>query len=150
MNAIVKFVKDENGNVLLRKTQDNSLIASFAPAQNIVKDNSNLDKFRIQSQTSFSANSFVLDFKEINCNLCEPIIVAENLNDFLIELSKKFFFLDSARIIPLGELIFFKIFPNTNNKIQEIGDYCMGIVEGQFINANYLGGDKNLLASYDI
>jgi hypothetical protein len=150
MSAIVKFVKDGNGNVMLYKTQDNSLIASFSPDQNIVRDSSDANKFRIQSVASFGVNSFVLDYREVDCNLCEPIIVAENFNDFLIELSKKFFFLETTRIVPFGKRIVFKIAPNTNNSRQESGDLVIGIVENEFINANYIGGNEELLASYDI
>lgn len=54
-----------------------------------------------------------------------------------------------ARIVPVGELIVYKVAPNENNNELEPGDYCTGIVEGVFINSNYLGGDKTLLASYE-
>lgn len=56
----------------------------------------------------------------------------------------------STKIYPVGHLQIFKVPGNTNNEILEPGDYCIGFVEGQFINADYLGGDKNLLASYNI
>lgn len=55
-----------------------------------------------------------------------------------------------ARITPVGVLQIFKVPGNDNNGILETGDYCIGFVEGQFINANYLGGDISLLTSYDI
>lgn len=53
-------------------------------------------------------------------------------------------------VIKAGSMLVFKLPPNENLKEQEPGDFCMGFVEGQFINADYLGGDKNLLASYNI
>ena len=53
-------------------------------------------------------------------------------------------------IVKYGERIVFKISTNLNNSIQEVGDFCQGFVEGQFINADYLGPDENLLTSYDI
>lgn len=92
MTAIVKFVKDNKGNVLVYKLQDNSLLWSLNPSQNVVKDQSNKEMFRIQSDASFGRNPFVLKYKEVDCSLCEPPIVATNFNDFLVELSEKFFF----------------------------------------------------------
>jgi hypothetical protein len=55
-----------------------------------------------------------------------------------------------AKIYAFGELEIFKVSGNTNLGALETGDYCRGFVEGEFINANYLGGDKTLLASFDI
>lgn len=55
-----------------------------------------------------------------------------------------------AKIYAIGELQIFKAPESTNNEILETGDYCIGFVEGQFINANYIGGDKTLLASFEI
>lgn len=49
-----------------------------------------------------------------------------------------------------GKMIVFKLPTNLNENEQEIGDLCMGFVEGQFITANYLGGNQLLLTSYDI
>ncbi|RUT67738.1 hypothetical protein D0817_24865 [Flavobacterium cupreum] len=92
MSAIVKFVKDEKGNVLVYKIQDNSLLWSMNPAQNVTKDQSNKETFKIQSDVSFATNPFVMKYKEVDCSQCEPIIVATNFNDFLIELSRNFFF----------------------------------------------------------
>lgn len=40
--------------------------------------------------------------------------------------------------------------PNQNNFGANVGDFCVGFVEGQFINADYIGGDENLLTSYNI
>ena len=36
------------------------------------------------------------------------------------------------------------------NKEPNIGDWCIGFVEGEFINAEYLGPDKTLLTSFNI
>lgn len=49
-----------------------------------------------------------------------------------------------------GTMLVFKIETNLNELEQEIGDFCQGFVEGQFISADYLGGNKSLLTSYDI
>ena len=95
MSKIIKFVKDKNGNVLLYRTQDNSLITSFNPAQNVVGVPSVPNRFKIQSEASFGTNPFVLDYLQVNTRLCDPIITAENFNDFLIELAKKYFFMDN-------------------------------------------------------
>ncbi|KUJ61842.1 hypothetical protein AR687_11545 [Flavobacteriaceae bacterium CRH] len=95
MSKIIKFVKDKNGNVLLYRTQDNSLITSFNPAQNVVGVPSIPNRFKIQSEASFGTNPFVLDYLQVNTGLCDPIITADNFNDFLIELARKFFFMDN-------------------------------------------------------
>jgi hypothetical protein len=95
MSKIIKFVKDKNGNVLLYRTQDNSLITSFNPAQNVVGVPSIPNMFKIQSEASFGTNPFVLDYLQVDTGLCDPIITADNFNDFLIELAKKFFFIDN-------------------------------------------------------
>lgn len=95
MSKIIKFVKDENGNVLLYRTQDNSLITSFNPAQNVVGVPSIPNMFKIQSEASFGTNPFVLDYLQVDTGLCDPIITAENFNDFLVELAKKYFFMDN-------------------------------------------------------
>lgn len=55
-----------------------------------------------------------------------------------------------AKIVKPDELQIFKVPGNPNNQILEVGDYCMGFVEGQFINANYTGGDRSLLTSFGI
>lgn len=49
-----------------------------------------------------------------------------------------------------GTMLVFKIETNLNELEQEVGDFCQGFVEGQFISADYLGGNKSLLTSYDI
>lgn len=40
--------------------------------------------------------------------------------------------------------------PDPTNKEPNIGDWCVGFVEGQFINAEYSGPDKTLLTSFNI
>ena len=40
--------------------------------------------------------------------------------------------------------------PDPTNPEPNPGDYCIGFVEGQFINAEYLGPDKTLLTSFNI
>lgn len=54
-----------------------------------------------------------------------------------------------ARVIPVGQMIVYKVYPNENLDEKEPGDFCTGIVEGIFISANYLGGDGNLKDSYE-
>lgn len=55
-----------------------------------------------------------------------------------------------SNVIKYSNLIVFKIEENLNEEQQEVGDFCIGFVEGQFINANYLGGNQLLLTSYNI
>ena len=40
--------------------------------------------------------------------------------------------------------------PDPENKEPNSGDWCIGFVEGEFINAEYLGPDKALLTSFNI
>jgi hypothetical protein len=90
VNKIIKFIKDENGNVLLKKIDD-TLITSFNPIQNLVKIPAEPNRFKIQSTASFGANPFILDYTQVNINLCEPQIMAIDFKTFLVELARKFF-----------------------------------------------------------
>ncbi len=92
MAFLVKFIKDDNGNVLLKKL-DNTLITSFNPAQNLLRMPEQT-KFKIQSVSSFATDPLILDYLQVDCANSVPAIVAVNFNEFLLELSKKFFFLD--------------------------------------------------------
>jgi hypothetical protein len=81
----------------------------------------------------------------------------EGKAQIVLELVSKNFELDVAdvllartKIYPFGELQIFKIKGNINLEILEAGDWCIGFVEGQFINATYLGDDVNFLSSFDI
>ncbi|GEM58444.1 hypothetical protein B0A78_03575 [Flavobacterium columnare NBRC 100251 = ATCC 23463] len=56
----------------------------------------------------------------------------------------------NPRIVPVGQLQIFKVAPNSNNKVLESGDFVVGFVEEHFINATYLEGDPQRLASYGI
>jgi hypothetical protein len=91
MSKIIKFIKDENGNVLLKKIDD-TLITSFNPIQNLVQIPAEPSRFKIQSTASFGTNPFILDYTQVNIDLCEPQIFAVDFNTFLIELAKKFFY----------------------------------------------------------
>lgn len=148
----LKFVKDATGVVLLYKIQDNALVASFEPSLNIVKEVGEQYRFKISSSITPDGEGFPLDYRTIDCAVCSPVIVEAGINDFLIQLSKKFFFLDkkTSKIYRYGELQVFKIAGNNDDTTQEVGDWCIGFVQDQFINAPYLGGDKTLLASYNI
>jgi hypothetical protein len=58
-----------------------------------------------------------------------------------------------AKIYENGHLQIFRkpgTEPNPNNPFPNVGDWCIGYVEGTFINANYLGGDLSLLTSFNI
>lgn len=54
------------------------------------------------------------------------------------------------RMIANGQLLVFKAEGNINKNLLEVNDYCMGFVQGVFINSDYLGGDRTLLASFNI
>jgi hypothetical protein len=104
---IIKFIKESNGNVLLKKL-DNTLITSFNPAQNLLIIPESKDKFKIQSNSIFGENPLVLDYKQINCELCDPVIEASSFNEFLTKLSTLFFYQSTA---PTVQEVFIKDFP---------------------------------------
>jgi hypothetical protein len=104
---IIKFIKESNGNVLLKKL-DNTLITSFNPAQNLLIIPESKDKFKIQSNSVFGENPLVLDYKQINCELCDPVIEASSFNEFLTQLSALFFYQSTA---PTVQEVFIKDFP---------------------------------------
>lgn len=54
----------------------------------------------------------------------------------------------TVRIIPVGEMLVFKVAPNENESEKEPGDYCMGIVEDSFVNGNWTGDNDQLKSSY--
>lgn len=75
---------------------------------------------------------------------------AEALTNHLNDTDAHAGLLAVAKIVKPDELLIFKVSGNLNNALLEIGDYCIGFVEGQFINANYTGGDRSLLTSFGI
>ncbi|PKB18392.1 thrombospondin type-1 domain-containing protein [Flavobacterium sp. 5] len=86
VNQSLKFIKKQNGNVLLLKKEDNSFIASFIPSLTIERDKNDANRFEVMSQ--------YIDYRSIDCEACSPVIVADNFDEFLIELSENFFFLN--------------------------------------------------------
>lgn len=86
-----------------------------------------------------SAGTLSCISRSVNADIIFKPIVANLIEESMQE-----------KIVKIGEMLVFKKLPNTNNLIIEPGDYCIGFVEGQFISANYLGGDKTLLSSFDI
>lgn len=72
------------------------------------------------------------------------------LRDGLNELYYKVF---GSKIYENGSLQIFRK-PGTivdpSSRVPNPGDWCIGFVEQQFINATYLGGNLLLLTSYDI
>lgn len=150
----LKFVKQANGGVILQNLLTNSVIASFNPAQSVVRESEDSYRFKIVSGSSSDEDGFLLDYRTIDVGLCVPQIIEANVNDFLIELSKKFFFLAKGGHTPYleGELLIFKRAGNQKQLELEINDYVMGIVEGQFIQGTCINIDPNqpLLTSFDI
>jgi hypothetical protein len=147
----LKFTKKDNGTVLLQKTQDNSVVASFEPSMSLHRENGDDNRFRIASSTD--DDGFLIDYRSVDCDLCLPVIVQANVNEFLIALSRDFFFLakkGGSTITKAGDLMIFKRAGNLDVTKLEINDFAIGIVEEQFIKGVYLGGFLDLLASFDI
>jgi hypothetical protein len=121
---IIKFIKESNGNVLLKKLDD-TLITSFNPAQNLVVIPESKDKFKIQSSSVFGENPLILDYKQINCELCDPVINAWSFNEFLTQLSALFFYQSTA---PTVQEVFIKDFPTPAYLHKYLNPYlCDGI-----------------------
>ena len=146
----LKFTKKENGIVLLQNIQDNSLVASFEPAMSLQRENGDNNRFRITSSTD--TDGFLIDYRSIDCDLCIPVIGHADINEFLIALSRDFFFLakkGGSTITKAGDLMIFKRAGNIDTKKLETNDFAIGIVEEQFIRGVYLGG-AIVLASFDV
>ena len=146
----LKFTKKDNGTVLLQNTQDNSVVASFESSMSLHRENGDDNRFRISSSTD--EGGFLIDYRSIDCAVCLPIIVQANINEFLIALSRDFFFLDKkggSTIIKTGDLLIFKRAGNIDTKKLETNDFAVGIVEDQFIRGVYLGG-AIALTSFDV
>ncbi|PWA09507.1 hypothetical protein [Flavobacterium laiguense] len=87
----LKFTKTDKGTVLLQGTLDNSLVASFEPSMSLCRERGDDNRFRIASSTD--EDGFLIDYRSIDYALCFPVIVQANVNEFLIALSRDFFFL---------------------------------------------------------
>jgi hypothetical protein len=145
------FKKRDNGTVLLQNTQNKSVIVSFEPSMNLHREQGDDNRFRINS--SVDEDGFLIDYRSIDCDLCDPVIESSNINEFLIALSRDFFFLDKkagSTITKAGDLLIFKRAGNIDTKKLEINDFAIGIIEEQFIRGIYLGGSIATLASFDI
>lgn len=135
MADIVRFIKAANGNVLLQKN-DETLIASFNPAQNLLRIPEDKNKFKIQSVSAFGNNALVLDYTQVDLINCSPPIVAANFNEFLIELSRKFFFLDSDSAGAAQNNVVKQLIIEKNNlppefTEQDICNYILALPEAQ-------------------
>jgi hypothetical protein len=95
------------------------------------------------------SNSSLSDLVHYNIYFFDFILAPSDVAITLPEFNNA----SSSKIYEDGELQIFRK-PGTeidlNNKEPNIGDYCIGFVEGQFINTNYLGPDKTLLTSFYI
>lgn len=149
---IIKFVKDENGNVLLKKL-DNTLITSFNPAQNLLRIPEEANRFKIQSLSAFASNPLVLDYTQVNCDLCEPYIDAQDFNGFLVELSKKFFFLetdsDSGTIVIPNRFVANSGYSPRNNGGRRLFDYITGNGDRQIFVSDPNGNVNSVLGMID-
>lgn len=139
----LKFIKQSNGNVLLLKKDNNEFIASFIPSSTIKRSKDNSNFFEVMTTS--------LDYRSIDINECTPVMTASNCDEFLIELSEKFFFLNKKPIlfVPIGQFLVFKTNINDPDELLA-GMPVKGIVENTLIEGIYLGGNKELKASFEI
>jgi hypothetical protein len=80
-------------------------------------------------------------------------LAAIEINQLRDGLNELFLKISQAKIYENGEMQIFRkpgTAPDPENKLPNLGDWCIGFMEGQFINATYLGGNPLLLTSYDI
>ena len=80
-------------------------------------------------------------------------LTAEEINQLRDAVNELFYKVLQAKIYENNDLQIFRkpgTPPDPTNKEPNIGDWCVGFVEGQFINAEYLGPDKKFLTSYNI
>jgi hypothetical protein len=149
----LQFTKIANGTVLLQNTQDNSVVASFEPSMSLYREQRDDNRFRIASSDE---GGFLIDYRSVDYALCSPVIVQANFNEFLIALSRDFFFLGNKKkgvqstniVIPDGSFLVFKVKPIASD-VLEIGDTVIGYCEGNFLNAvTYYGGVTSLMSSF--
>ena len=125
-----KFIKQQNGNVLLLNAENGEFVTSFIPSMTIKRDKETRNRFEIMS--------VLLDYNDIVDTACSPVIVATNFDAFLIELSEKFFFLNKKGssdckcdcVVAFGDLELKakgvnNCIPNTGTEL-EIGDIVTG------------------------
>ena len=147
----LKFVKETNGDVILY-TLTGQLIASFNEAQTILREAGDLNRFRIV--TEINDPGFLFDYRFIDSLSCFPMIIENGINEFLIELSKKFFSGAKAQSGNLNLPIAFLelrlkskgsnlCIPNKGSGI-EIGDLVEGFKDANIYweSAMYKGGYK--------
>ena len=80
-------------------------------------------------------------------------LTAEEINQIRDAVNELFYKVLQAKIYENDDLQIFRkpgTPPDPTNKEPNSGDWCIGFVEGQFINAEYLGPDKKFLTSYNI
>ncbi|MFK7048716.1 hypothetical protein FLACOL_01058 [Flavobacterium columnare] len=56
----------------------------------------------------------------------------------------------NIRIVPVGQLLIFKVSPNSNNSVLERGDFVKRIIGDVYIEGVYIDGDIHNISSYDI
>lgn len=115
---IIKFVKASNGNVLLMKL-DNTLIASFASNQSVVKDLNRPDVFMILSETAYNVNPLVFNYQEVWGELCQPAIDNTTMDNLLNALSQNYFF---DKDLSAVQQVSVNNFPKEGNKFFKVYD----------------------------
>ena len=80
-------------------------------------------------------------------------LTAEEINQLRDAVNELFYKVTQSKIYENGQLQVFRkpgTPPDPTNPEPNPGDYCIGFVENQFINAEYLGPNKLSLTSYNI
>ena len=80
-------------------------------------------------------------------------LAAAEINQMRDAVNELFYKVLQAKIYENGQLQVFRkpgTPPDPTNPDPTPGDYCIGFVENQFINAEYLGPNKLSLTSYNI
>jgi hypothetical protein len=94
--------------------------------------------------------AFLSQYGEENYLTAEEInLIRDAINEFHRDLK----LVKVSKIYESGELQIFRKWgttPDPDNLDPNVGDWCVGFVEGQFINAEYIVGNKLLLTSYNL
>jgi hypothetical protein len=83
-------------------------------------------------------------------NILNAKAEAEVLTHHLTDANTHPQLLVKARIIPVDQMLVFKVAPNANPTEKEPGDFCIGIVQNQKIEGIYLEGNGTSLNHYEL
>lgn len=89
----IYLVKEENGNVVIRKTKSSEILTSLSPAQIIQTGLDNSNSIIIKSYLAKeSEKGLTINYNDIEFSMCSPLIDGNDRNTVIENLRKDFFF----------------------------------------------------------